>query len=84
MTPMFTSSKLKSIMPLLHKNATNLTKFLGERCDSKEPIIDAKDTYQRLTIENLGNLGCGFEANVLNGDEENIFYKQVNTTLFLL
>ena len=69
-------------MPLLHKNATNLTKFLEERCDSKDSKIDCKDTYQRLTIENLGNLGCGFEANVLNGDEDNVFYKQVRISLF--
>ena len=75
LTPMFTSSKLKSIMPLLHTNAENLTKYLEEKANSKDPNMDCKDTFQRLTIENLGNLGCGFEANVLNG-EENIFYKQ--------
>ena len=64
-------------MPLLHKNAANLTKFLDAKCNSKDPNMDCKDTYQRLTIENLGNLGCGFEADVLNG-EENIFYQQVS------
>ena len=83
MTPMFTSSKLKSIMPLLHKNATNLTKFLEKTSESEDSTMDCKDTYQRLTIENLGNLGCGFEADVLNGDE-NIFYKQVIVNFSLL
>ena len=76
LTPMFTSSKLKSIMPLLHTNAENLTQYLEEKAKSTDPNIDCKDTFQRLTIENLGNLGCGFQANVLNGDEDNIFYKQ--------
>ena len=38
--------------------------------------MDCKDVFQRLTIENLGNLGCGFEANVINEDEKNIFYRQ--------
>ena len=76
LTPMFTSSKLKSIMPLLHTNAENLTKYLEEKANSTDPNMDCKDTFQRLTIENLGNLGCGFQANVLNGNEDNIFYKQ--------
>ena len=76
LTPMFTSSKLKSIMPLLHTNADNLTKYLEEKVNSTDPDMDCKDTFQRLTIENLGNLGCGFQGNVLNGDEDNIFYKQ--------
>ena len=75
-TPLFTSSKLKSIMPLLHKNADKLVKHLEIKSKSTDPDLDCKDVFQRLTIENLGNLGCGFEANVINEDEKNIFYRQ--------
>ena len=83
MTPIFTSSKLKAIMPLLHENAGSLTKYLLRISNSKDATMDCKDTFRRLIIEILGNLGCGFEADVLNG-KENLFYQQVNNYLLQL
>ena len=73
LTPMFTASKMKTIMPFLNANAARLSSHLSTRLH--EANIDVKDIYQRFTIEVLGNLGCGVEANVIEG-QENVFYKK--------
>ena len=73
LTPMFTASKMKTIMPFLNANADRLSSHLSTRLH--EANIDVKDVYQRFTIEVLGNLGCGVEGNVIEG-QENVFYKK--------
>ena len=72
-TPMFTSSKLKALMPLIHHCGKNFTKYLG---DFEGDHVDCKEAMQRFTIEILGSLGCGVTPNVLN--ETNEFYDQVS------
>ena len=70
-TPMFTSSKLKAIMPLIHQCGESFTKHLG---NFQQDDIDCKKAMQRFTIEILGSLGCGVTPNVIN--ETNEFYNQ--------
>jgi len=70
-TPMFTSSKLKAIMPLIHQCGESFTKYLG---NFEQDHLDCKEAMQRFTIEILGSLGCGVTPNVIN--ETNEFYDQ--------
>lgn len=72
-SPMFTSSKLKALMPLIHHCGENFTKYLA---NVKEDHLDCKEAMQRFTIEILGSLGCGVTPNVLS--ETNEFYDQVS------
>ena len=75
-SPMFTSSKLKAIMPLVHHCGENLTEYLE---NFKQDDIDCKELFQRFTIEILGSLGCGVTPNVLKNTKNNVFYDQVST-----
>ena len=72
LTPMFTSSKLKAIMPLMHQAGKKLTTYLGSMEN-----VDCKDVFHRFSAEVLGNLGCGVEPNVLKNGY-NVFYDQVH------
>ena len=77
-TPMFTSSKLKALMPLIHHCGKNFTNYLG---NFEGDHIDCKEAMQRFTIEILGSLGCGVTPNVLN--ETNEFYDQVSKYFYV-
>ena len=76
-TPMFTSSKLKAIMPLMHKCGEDLSSYLN---NFEGFEIDCKEVYQRYTIEILGTLGCGIKPGVL-GKQTNVFYDQACNTI---
>ena len=78
-TPMFTSSKLKALMPLIHQCGKDLNKFL---VNVEKDHLDCKDAMQRFTIEILGSLGCGVTPNVLS--ETNEFYDQVRFVLLIV
>jgi cytochrome P450 family 9 len=77
-SPMFTSSKLKALMPLIHHCGKNFTKYLG---NFEQDHLDCKEAMQRFTIEILGSLGCGVTPNVLN--ETNEFYDQVSKYFYV-
>ena len=72
LTPMFTSSKLKATMPLLHHSGESFIKYI---CTLDQDNVDCKDLMQRFTIEILGSLGCGITPNVLT-KENNRFYDE--------
>ena len=70
LTPMFTSSKLKAIMPLVNQCGEDLVSYVAA---SNE--IDCKEVCSRFTIELLGTLGCGIKPNVLQKGQ-NVFFDQ--------
>ena len=72
---MFTASKLKTIMPLMHECGTDLVKYMSIYPEKHQNHIDCKVVMQRFTIEILGNLGCGIKPNVLNL-EESVFFNE--------
>lgn len=76
-TPMFTSSKLKAIMPLLHQAGGDLVQYMTRKISTDvNQQIDCKEVYQRFAIEILGTLGCGIKPQVLESGN-NMFYDQV-------
>ena len=76
LTPMFTSSKLKALMPLIHQSGKQFTNYIES---FNKGHVDCKEIMQRFTIEILGSLGCGITPDVLTM-EKNQFYDEVRYT----
>ena len=70
---MFTSSKLKALMPLIHQSGKKFKSY-AENFD--EEHVDCKEIMQRFAIEILGSLGCGITPDVLT-KENSQFYDEV-------
>lgn len=69
-TPMFTSSKLKQMFPLLLSVGSKLVEQIDELTKSSD-VVDMYDLFARYTTDCISNCSFGFDANSLeNPDAE--------------
>jgi cytochrome P450 len=75
-TPIFTSGRLKTMVPIMHSIARQLTDHLGDLTKEDKPI-DTKDLFGSFAFEVIMSTGFGVEVNAWK-DPNNIFKKMVN------
>ena len=76
MTPIFTSGKLKAIMPTVNECCDEYIKYLG-KIDRND--IDMKASMALSTCEILGRIGCGVKPDIFKDPDNNYFYSQVRS-----
>lgn len=79
MSPIFTSQKLKGMMPTIYDASDDFLKYL-ERREGKENI-EMKDLMQLCTCEILASVGCGVKPKILDNPETSVFYDQLKILL---
>ena len=81
LSPIFTSGKLKAIMPTVNAVTDDFGKYLKNLPNKDD--VEVKEMMQLCTCEILGMIGCGVKPNILENPKENVFYKQVQLKSFL-
>ncbi len=76
MSPLFTSNRLKAILPSTNEVADDFMEYLETIKD--EEAINTKTLFQLLTINNLAITGCGVKTNAFK-DQNDTFYQMVRT-----
>ena len=61
-SPVFTSGKLKMMVPHIEKCADNMEELFEEAVNNKE-ILDAKDVFGKFTLDAIATSGFGIESN---------------------
>ena len=81
MSPIFTSTRMKGIMPVVHEVGDSFINYLN-RSELNKDNLNAKELTQLCVVETLGRIGCGVKPNILDDKEpyNNAFY-QVNISL---
>ena len=81
MSPIFTSTRMKGIMPVVHEVGDSFINYLN-RSELNKDNLNAKELTQLCVVETLGRIGCGVKPNILDDKEpyNNVFY-QVNISL---
>ena len=74
MSPIFTSGKLKQIMPTVHECSDDYLKYL-HKIDKSD--LDVKKLMNLCTCEILGRIGCGVKPDIFKDPENNVFYKEM-------
>ena len=76
MSPIFTTTRMKALMPVIHEVGDSFIKYLN-RPDLKKDDLDAKELTQVCVVEILSRIGCGVKPNILDDKvpEENKFYQ---------
>ena len=67
LSPIFTSSKLKEMFPLVLECARNLEEFLDKVADNGEPV-DCREMSAKFTIDVIGSCAFGISINALEDD----------------
>ena len=62
MSPIFTSGKLKLMVPHVQKCAENLDDVFAAAADSGE-ILEAKEIFGKYTLDAIATSGFGIESN---------------------
>jgi len=70
-SPVFTSGKLKLMVPHINKCALNMREIMSEAADNGN-IIDAKDMYGKFALDAIATSGFGIESNSFK-DPDNAF-----------
>ena len=70
-SPVFTSGKLKLMIPHIDKCGDNMADMLNTAAISGE-ILEAKDMYGKFTLDSIATSGFGIESNSYK-DPENQF-----------
>ena len=78
MSPIFTSGKLKQIMPTIHECSDDYLKHL-QKIDKSD--LDVKKLMNLCTCEILGRIGCGVKPDIFKDPENNVFYNQMLTLI---
>ena len=78
MSPMFTSGKLRNIMPTVQECSNDFVQHLRS-VDKNE--LNAKEVMNLATCEILGRIGCGVKPNIWEDPPNNVFYKQMKTLI---
>ena len=78
MSPMFTSGKLRNIMPTVQECSSDFVQHLRS-VDKNE--LNAKEVMNLATCEILGRIGCGVKPNIWEDPPNNVFYKQMKTLI---
>jgi len=69
LTPVFTSGKLKSMVPLMHQVADKGISYLDELCGKN---VEGKDYMKKFALDVIISTGFGYEINSFQ-DQNNIF-----------
>ena len=70
-SPVFTSGKLKLMVPHIEKCAANLSEMLAEAAVSGE-VLEGKDVFGKFALDAIATAGFGIESNSYK-DPENLF-----------
>ncbi|KAJ2946897.1 hypothetical protein O0L34_g16235 [Tuta absoluta] len=74
LTPAFTSGKLKAMFPLICERAERLQDVISSSTAGGAHALDSREVMSRFTIDFIGAVGFGLDANCLN-DENSEFRK---------
>ena len=72
-SPVFTSGKLKMMVPHIEKCADNLDEVFAAAAESGE-ILEAKDVFGKFTLDAIATSGFGIESNSFK-DPDSLFRK---------
>ena len=70
-SPVFTSGKLKLMVPHIDKCGGNLVDFLKTGAVTGE-VLEAKDVFGKFTLDSIATSGFGIESNSFK-EPENVF-----------
>ncbi|XP_033230250.1 cytochrome P450 9e2-like [Belonocnema kinseyi] len=73
LSPLFTSSKMKTMFNMIVESTVNFTDALLEKSKKKNDIINLKDVFTRLSADTMASCAFGIKIDSMN-DPENIFY----------
>ena len=71
MSPVFTSGKLKLMVPHIVKCGTNIEEHLQTAAMTGE-VLEAREMFGKFTLDSIATSGFGIESNSFK-DPENIF-----------
>ncbi|XP_066912280.1 cytochrome P450 6B7-like [Clytia hemisphaerica] len=77
LTPIFTSGKLKAMVPLIHKIADHCDIFLEQNIGQE---IEGKELMKNFALDVIVSTGFGYESDSIN-EPENMFKTNANTLL---
>ena len=80
-TPVFTSGRLKGMVPIMHRISVQLREVTGEMAKEKQ-VVHLKRLFSDLSFEVIMSTGFGIEVNAWR-DKENIVKKMARTYLGL-
>lgn len=74
LSPIFTSSKMKTMYGLLSDQARDFVNFFEEKSQKGEVLeIDAKNIFARFTADGIATSALGFEADCVRNTESEVF-----------
>ena len=78
LSPIFTTTRMKGIMPVVNEVGDSFVKYLNRPETNKEDL-EAKNLTQLCVAEILSRVGCGVKPNILEDkDPNNNAYYQVH------
>ena len=79
LSPIFTTTRMKAIMPVVKEVGDSFVKYLNQPETNKEDM-EAKDLTQLCVAEILSRIGCGVKPNILEDrdPDKNGFYQVFN------
>ena len=80
-TPVFTSGRLKGMVPIMHRISVQLKEVTGEMAKEKQ-LVQLKPLFADLAFETIMSTGFGIEVNAWK-DKNNIVKKMARTYLGL-
>ena len=78
-TPVFTSGRLKGMVPIMHRISVQLKEVTGEMAKEKQPV-QIKPLFSDLAFEVIMSTGFGIEINAWK-DKDNFAKKMARTYL---
>ena len=78
-TPIFTSGRLKGMVPIMHRISVQLKEVTGEMAKEKQ-LVQLKPLFTDLAFEVIMSTGFGIEVNAWR-DKDNIVKKMARTYL---
>ena len=76
LSPIFTTTRMKAIMPVVNEVGDSFVKYLNQSETNKDDI-EAKNLTQLCVAEILSRIGCGVKPNILEDrdPDKNGFYQ---------
>ncbi|CAH0559421.1 unnamed protein product [Brassicogethes aeneus] len=66
LTPNFTTSKMKTVFPLLENVSQKAVSYINKQIDCGENCLESKNLCTKITLENVASCAFGLEANCFN------------------
>ena len=76
LSPIFTTTRMKAIMPVVNEVGDSFVKYLN-RSETNKDDMEAKNLTQLCVAEILSRIGCGVKPNILEDrdPDKNGFYQ---------